>query len=92
MNSSGNQATTATSGGASSKPTPANSGNIGLFGGSGADDTKRRSSQEGGGAFGNLTNLKRNSQDQGTAFRKSSMSDQTKQPGAIGKMWNKYEA
>lgn len=39
--------------------------------------------------FGNLNNLKRNSQDQGHQARKASMSDQTAKPGVIGQMWNR---
>lgn len=40
--------------------------------------------------FGNLSNLKRGSQDQGVSQRKSSMSEQTTQPGVIGQMWNNF--
>jgi len=39
--------------------------------------------------FGNLNNLKRNSQDQGHVARKASMSEQTAAPGVLGSMWNK---
>lgn len=47
-------------------------------------------SQESGGLFGNLSNLKRDSADQGVAQRKSSMSDQTQKPSMIGQMWQNF--
>lgn len=53
-----------------------------------ADNVQK--SQDGGSMFGNLSNLKRGSQDPSTAQRKSSMSEQGAQPGMIGQMWNKF--
>ena len=48
--------------------------------------------QDGGGLFGNLSNLKRGSQDQGTEARKSSMSEQSAKPaaGVLGTMWQNF--
>jgi len=94
--------TSANRGGASSIPTPANSGGSSLFGGTdvGAthetkkvtsttdDGSRRRASQGGGGMYGNLSNLKRDSQDANTANRKSSFAEQGAKPGMIGNLWN----
>jgi len=89
-------------GGASSIATPANSGGSSLFGGTGVgathdlkkvtstteDGSRRRSSQTAGGMYGNLSNLKRDSQDVNTANRKSSFAEQGAKPGVLGSMWN----
>jgi len=50
-----------------------------------------QSSQHGGPIFGNISNLKRGSQDQGTADRKAGFAEQTgAKPGVLGSLWNKY--
>jgi hypothetical protein len=39
--------------------------------------------------FGNISNLKRGSQDMTTAERKAIMAEQGAPPGVLGKFWNK---
>ena len=48
-----------------------------------------QSSQEAGGLFGNLNSLKRDSNDMNRSARKSSMAEQSAQPGFMGQMFNK---
>ncbi|KAI9663484.1 MAG: hypothetical protein M1831_002493 [Alyxoria varia] len=97
-------ATTATRGGAGVTATPANSGgglfgksavgstnnNAGKTEGTnvGNNNANRRASQEQGGLFGSLSNLKRDSTDVNKTARKSSMGEQRPQPGMIGQMFN----